>query len=569
MKRVRTAAEVFLLKRYAMGVTTRLMILFLALLLPVVLFGAEIIRRSTDDLHTKVIDLAHQGLDNTRVMMEKEALSIQSELFLLTDSSSDNDIMNFFGYYSYYTRSKYYLTVRRILTKLSSLKTRHDLIREVEVYYIRYGQSVSSRRGLRSRPAAEYEDYRQNALSNVLNYSAARNEFYLMQSVPAKNPQILLIAHLDDDHLKAMLFSEPYGDQPTVLNHRKGAFALKNTDPFDTDALSRQPYETITVHSDILNGDLCKYLMTNEIFHEENLRLRLLFFYILLCVPIAAVCFLGVRRSIGIPVKRMVNAMRVMREGDLKYRIDRKPASREFRLLTDGLNSMMDQIDSLIDSNYKYEIYARKLELKHLQAQINPHFLYNTLYMLRHMIADEDIDSASVLCQHLGDYFKYMSSTGEMELPLEKEYAHARNYLAIQAMRFGLKLRAEQEELPEEWAEMIVPRLILQPIYENAVSYAQRSEGCLLVRTAFLTSPDCLTIRIEDSGTNLSDEKLSELRARVSDADADGNVTALHSIHRRLSLFYGQNARLSLSRSSLGGLCVELNIPRFGGSQHE
>ena len=155
-----------------------------------------------------------------------------------------------------------------------------------------------------------------------------------------------------------------------------------------------------------------------------------------------------------------------------------------------------------------------------------------------------------------------------MEVPLNDEYEHAKNYLAIQAMRFGAKLVQEQAPIPEKWSRIIVPRLIIQPIYENAISYAMHDQERLLIRTTFETEGEQLVIRIEDNGTSLDDEKLWEMQKSTTERTTD-NITALYNIRRRLVLFYDQSAGMTLSRSVLGGLCVELRLSNRGEITNE
>lgn len=548
-------------------ISRRLVLLFVFLLLPIIAFGASVIQESKNELQNQVLTIAQQGLVHSKSMLEKEVISIQSDLRLLVGNANyDTDVRSFFGYYNYYNRRDYYLTVRRIITKLKSLCLQHPIIQNLEIYYITYEESISSKYGSHDYPLSAYSMYIDNALPDTLNYHAEKDEFYLIQCVPTSQPKLILIAHLSTAELKAALLSEPYPEQPTILNYGDGTKIIPNQREFHYETLSGQAHETIRIHSEILNSSFDKFLMTDEIFQNVNKRLQMLYAYIFLCIPIVIVYFVSIRKSISVPIKNLIYAMQTTRDGNLKYRIEAKPATQEFSLLTDSLNVMMDQIESLIDSNYKYEIYSRKLELKHLQAQINPHFLYNTLYILRHMIENEDTDNATVLCTYLGDYFKYMSSTEKLEIPLLDEYEHAKNYLAIQSMRFGSKIATELEPLPESWKTQIVPRLVIQPIYENAISYAQQSDVVLRVRTTFQIDADYLRICIEDNGKTLDDAKLLKIQTALTTQNADGNVTALYNIQKRLHLFYEQNASITLSRSSLGGLCVVLRLPKQGGA---
>ncbi len=560
---------VFAVTQTRPSVSSRIIALFFAVVLPILFFGGMTIHTSINKLHSNTVALVEQGMQFTKKMLEKEIASIQFNLRqLLSNANINADLISFYGYYDHYSRREYYLTVRRISTTLQNFCIQNSMVKSLEVYYVTHEKSISSKAGLRSVSASDYDIILNQAIPEVLNYDQEKNDFFLILLFPGHAPQIMMIAHLDIAELTAMLSVEPCSDQPTMMDYGNGMVLLSNQRQCNLANVQRKAYEVVSVHSDILNSDLNKYLIANEVFTEERKQLLTLMLFLVLCVPLIILCFRSLRKTIVFPVKKLVKAMEAMQKGDMTQRITSKPVAREFNQLFDGLNFTMQQIERLINSNYKYEIYTSKLELKHLQAQIHPHFLFNTLYLLRHMIAYEDTEHAMILSQHLGDYFKYLSSTGEMEVPLNDEYEHAKNYLAIQAMRFGAKLVQEQAPIPEKWSRIIVPRLIIQPIYENAISYAMHDQERLLIRTTFETEGEQLVIRIEDNGTSLDDEKLWEMQKSTTERTTD-NITALYNIRRRLVLFYDQSAGMTLSRSVLGGLCVELRLSNRGEITNE
>ncbi|MCX7657034.1 MAG: histidine kinase, partial [Treponemataceae bacterium] len=159
-----------------------------------------------------------------------------------------------------------------------------------------------------------------------------------------------------------------------------------------------------------------------------------------------------------------------MEEGDLKTRIEYERKD-EFGYLFHSFNRMVDKLDELVNQVYVAKILAQKAELKQLQAQINPHFLYNSFFTLQRTIIGEDIDKAALYAEKLGSYFKYITRNRQEEVALEKEVEHARIFTDIQSMRFSRRIKIEFGCLPEECRDWIVPRLILQPLLENAFEH--------------------------------------------------------------------------------------------------
>jgi two-component system sensor histidine kinase YesM len=249
-----------------------------------------------------------------------------------------------------------------------------------------------------------------------------------------------------------------------------------------------------------------------------------------------------------------------LEKGDMSVRVQLK-AAREFNDLMEGFNKMVERLGGLIDRVYKQEIYAQRVELKQLQSQINPHFLYNSYFMLHRMIKERDFENADALSSYLGKYFRYITKNDSDEVPLEVELEHSRSYVEIQVMRFSTRLSAEFGELPENLKNLEVPRLIIQPIFENSIEHGVKStlkNG--LIRLSISEVNDFLCVTIEDNGSNLGDDDIEKLHERLNDTRSMGEATGLVNVHRRIRLRFGDSSGVSVSRSDLGGLKVDIKI---------
>lgn len=204
--------------------------------------------------------------------------------------------------------------------------------------------------------------------------------------------------------------------------------------------------------------------------------------------------------------------------------------------------------------------------MKHLQAQINPHFLYNSFYLLSHLVKMEDQEAAEKLSRYLGDYFRYITDQSRNVLPLQEEYDHAVIYLSIQLMRFGHRVCAEIEPVPKAFASLAVPRLILQPLLENVLEHGIEADDQVRVKLSFHWEAPYLRIWVEDSGSALADQTISRLNAQCESEETPAGH-ALSNIHRRLAIHYGDPVcGLSFSRSPLGGLRVCLTVKQREGA---
>lgn len=260
------------------------------------------------------------------------------------------------------------------------------------------------------------------------------------------------------------------------------------------------------------------------------------------------------------PLQRLVRAFRKVSEG--KFDIQLRSRNRdEIDYFYEQFNRMVGTIQSLIHDVYEQNLRSQSAELKHLQAQINPHFLYNSYYRLHRMVQEEDLDNIKSYTRLLGDYLKYITRNAQEDASLRSEVEHAKTYADILKTRFRDKLSLEWEDLPREWENRRVPRLIVQPLVENAFVHGlEETDGPGVLRFSVRSEERALSLIVEDNGSQLTDEKLRELESLVEGLDSVTETTGLLNVHRRLKLKLGNGAGLLLSRSELGGLRAEIRL---------
>ena len=272
----------------------------------------------------------------------------------------------------------------------------------------------------------------------------------------------------------------------------------------------------------------------------------------------------SVFRIIKTPLDTMSQKLKAFQNRRFDTRID-PPALSDFNPLYDSFNQMAEQLDTLIQKEFQQTLLLEKAQMKQLQAQINPHFLYNSFFTLSQMIARDMKEPATELAEELGSYFRFIVRDSQDELPLSQEYAHARVYANIQALRFDGRIRITLEELPKEAADLTVPRLILQPLLENAFQHGLKEKirgGILKMYT--LPSATGISIIVEDNGDSLTQEALQSLQEHISQAVSgtlQGDTTGLLNIARRLKLYYSRDDLMQASRSDMGGLKLTIFLP--------
>lgn len=320
---------------------------------------------------------------------------------------------------------------------------------------------------------------------------------------------------------------------------------------------------------------LSEYGISISIFTPESIilsdfdRYNYMFWLLLLVSAIVIVIFtFWIYKAIRNPLYKLLHAFRKVKTGDLAIQIDSN-SNDEFRDLYGQFNNTVDQLRSLIQEVYEQKIRSQQSELKQLQTQINPHFLYNSFFILHQLIEQEDIDNSKRFVDYLGHYFQYITRNAVQEVLLTEELSHTTAYLNIQSMRFGARIQIEIEELPLECKYVEVPRLIIQPIVENAYQYGLESQPAYaMLRITNTIEEDMLYLFIEDNGTQLSDERLEELRHSFQPVHRNAHLesTGLLNVHRRLQIKFGEDAGLEAYRSELGGLGVCMRIPLETGA---
>ena len=235
----------------------------------------------------------------------------------------------------------------------------------------------------------------------------------------------------------------------------------------------------------------------------------------------------------------------------------------EFNYVTAEFNKMKEYLEYYTKRRYEQEIVMKQMELDHLQEQIKPHFLYNCFANISNLCKSYDVEKVEKLSQALSKYYSYVTRTGKELVSLRAEYEHMKNYLTIQKIRFENRVFIEVEELPQTGDNVEVPRLILQPIVENAYKYVfehVEKEGKLIVRTA--ESETDVTITIEDSGYQMGEDVIR----RIQDAleKEGGCITGLGNLQKRLQ-FMDTGNKIRAERSGLGGVKMRLTARKNKG----
>ncbi len=267
--------------------------------------------------------------------------------------------------------------------------------------------------------------------------------------------------------------------------------------------------------------------------------------------------------SIKQPIERLEKAAARIAEGSLDERIVDTEVT-ELRNLTAQVNIMAEKLTSMMRKSHQDAKNLRKAELRTLQAQINPHFLYNTLDAIVWKAEAGDKDEVIGLTSSLSDFFRISLSSGADWIPISQEKKHIEGYLKIQQTRYRDILRYEID-IPDEIGEYYILKLLLQPLVENAIYHGikiKRGGGKITV-TGRLEDGN-LIFSVRDTGLGMTEDQLKNLSDRMKNglptvSEGSGGF-GLVNVNLRIRLYYNPEAGLKIE-SSTEGTEVSFKVP--------
>lgn len=259
------------------------------------------------------------------------------------------------------------------------------------------------------------------------------------------------------------------------------------------------------------------------------------------------------------PLQKLETAMEAFEQNADGFVFNSITGTREVEELSDSFCHMVGRIQRLMTAVREEEVALRKTELKALQAQINPHFLYNTLDTIVWLVETGKNEQAVEMVTSLSNFFRSSLSQGRDIITLGEEEIHVRSYLEIQQVRYRDILRYEIHVQPE-LRGCVLPKLTLQPLVENALYHGiklRRGLGCILVDAA--QEDDRVRITVRDDGAGMPPERLQQLRQSLDTEEQVG--FGLRTVYRRLRLLYGEQCSMELESEPGAGTTVTLRFP--------
>ncbi|CAH1193177.1 hypothetical protein PAECIP111891_00502 [Paenibacillus allorhizoplanae] len=316
--------------------------------------------------------------------------------------------------------------------------------------------------------------------------------------------------------------------------------------------------------TEILDGEISIYTFTSIGYFSSALILAGVLL-ILLFVILALTIFLSARkiaRSKTRVIDDIIRAIENVQIGKLDTRLNVN-TNNEFQIFAEAYNQMLTDIKNLIELNKEKARQNVLSEIKQLESQFNPHFLFNTLETIRYMVI-MDPSSVNKIIVGLSELLRYSINNTITEVSLGEDIKYTQNYLFIQKYRFKEKFNFSID-VDEEALACIVPKLIVQPIIENAIKHGFADRQSLSVQINAKIDESDLVVTITDDGEGMEPKVLEKMRDILATNKSNSSHVGLFNVHRRVQLMYGDQYGIGISSRQHGGTVVTITLPASRG----
>ena len=320
--------------------------------------------------------------------------------------------------------------------------------------------------------------------------------------------------------------------------------------------LEGESYLVSSVKSSYLDWYLVDIVPLDQILGPISFSRNLFYLSMSLLFIVGISASILLYRNVQIPIKKLISGLRRVQRGDYSVRLQAKNHN-EFSFLFHRFNDMSRQIQDLIENVLHEKIRAREATLKQLQAQINPHFLYNCLGYIINMAQMKDEEAVVSMAYNLSAYYRYTTRMERETASLDEEIQLLVNYLDIQKLRNG---RIDYHiDIPKEMLSQSIPRLMLQPIVENSVIHGvAKSYTSGEIRISGEISNRYCKIYVDDDGPGLNSDQQEALNRKMRGPIQDEMGCGLWNTNQRIIHQFGDNSYLYFKKSPLGGFRTEI-----------
>ena len=335
--------------------------------------------------------------------------------------------------------------------------------------------------------------------------------------------------------------------------------------------IDKKNYFLVHIKSNYFDWGYLNVIPYNQIF--ENINMVKTFLIIIFILMFVVVTMFGIRfaRNITLPLENLVDGMQYVKVGDFKQARKKALTTSAFQddevgKLQQNFQTMIQQIDELINENYSKQLTIKETEFKALQAQINPHFLYNTLESINWLAKGNGQSQISKMVEALGFLLRNSISLKQPLITIEEELNVVKNYVVIQKYRFEDRLDFHLQ-VDLDIVGFYIPKLTLQPLVENAIHYAlePKIDPCK-ISIYSIVDKETIKLIVEDDGPGMETTFIEKLKK--GEVKTRGQGVGLSNINDRIKLSYGERYGINIESEPNKGTKVIIVLPFNKGEDH-
>lgn len=566
----------------------RLIVTFLLIMVPILLFAVYLYHWNVQTASSDITKTATAQSVFYLTDLENEIERMKLLQYSLLEDDNLNELVLTWETMATIARTE---NMNSLIKRLYTVQNSSMYIKDVSVHIAAIGRTISASDGVREFKTERFREIRSvfGSGSQLIEWNGGLFLGAMKQrGIKGTEPLFTVEIELDEQKLQEALAQfNTYPGSGTLLLSDSAKVAIANgtgelanagvplylreipvllADNPSRLTVNGNRYYAVQAHSPDLELSIYRFIPEEVVQKPLSKFYKWAWGFGVAALGIFGAFALSTYKFIHKPMLTLVKSFRRIEHGDLSIHIAHE-SKDEFRYLYGRFNQMVDNLRSLIDQVYKQKIMAQRAELKQLQSQINPHFLYNSFFILNTMAKMGDTERIEQFTTLLGEYFEFVTRNASDLVALEQEIHHARMYAEIQELRFSRRIQVRFDPLPDELRSLPVPRLIVQPIIENAFKHSLEKKvknGLIVVR--FEKAGGQVHIIVEDNGDRLTDAVLKQIRKSLYEEQDQAETTGMVNIHRRIRITFGEDNGLRTERSELGGLSVTILLAD-GGEQ--
>jgi two-component system sensor histidine kinase YesM len=567
-----------------LNVITKVILLIVLILTPIIGLYAYTNQQSVHVIEEQINTRNEEKL--SYFLNQLESLLDQNMMYA-TLATKDPEIRNVaFGNLpeSGYDRQN---VIQSIQSKLNLFSITNQVMNIISIYFPRSDLSISTVSSAISDPTEFIKHYTPNWKLNRVDVNGVPMDAfsryfvtpYQVDSMDLMNSELIIRVDFLTKNISNLLDGFTLSGHSDAFFYRSSdqvVYSSKANIKLIQQVMKDYPLDQITSNSkfrDIVKIDGKKYLLytlasskmdwslvdiepLDEILQPVVQSRNLFYVMLLLLFLFGIVSAMLLYSHIHVPIRILIRGVEQIKNKNFAYQI-RNRRKNEFQQLFDSFNGMAVEIDQLLKRVYTEEVRSREAVMKQLQSQINPHFLYNCLAYIVNMAKMNKNQSVIAMAHNLGDYYKYTTRNESLVSTLQLEIDLAVNYMDI--MNSQLERLHYTIAIPEFMLELKIPRLLIQPMIENAIVHGleERVEEGLITIIGIVETNICRLV-IEDNGSGLSSDALHMLRKTTEQEANISKRTGLWNANHRLRYYFGDHSGVNIDHSTLGGLRIEL-----------